>query len=363
MATVIDPWGSGLVESYEKTIKEFGLEKFSADLFPKPNRIMRRGAVFASRDQQRIADCIREKKPYYALSGIMPSAEQIHFGNKMVVENLAYFQEHGAKTYILVADLEAAATRGITLEEAQRRAKNFHIPAYIALGLNPKKTIFYFQSENRKVMNLAYGFATRITLNEFRAIYGSAEPSRIMAAVTQVADIVYPQLEERMPGVIPVGIDQDPHIRLTRDVVSRTRTQYGFIPPSAVYNIFTPSLDGSMKMSKSSPESCISLPEDTLSVCRKLQRALSGGRVSVEEHRRLGGEPEKDMVFELLRLHLLDDDSELARISEEYRAGRMLTGDLKKIGCDLMTRFMNEFVAKLEKARSQVDRLEFVKFS
>ena len=45
MKKVIDPWGSGLLEDYEKIIKDFGLEVFNPKLFPKPNRIMRRGVV------------------------------------------------------------------------------------------------------------------------------------------------------------------------------------------------------------------------------------------------------------------------------------------------------------------------------
>ena len=252
MKKIIDPWGSELLEDYGKIVKDFGLEIFKVDIFPKPNRIMRRNVVFAGRDLKIIARCIKEKKKFYVLSGIMPSAEKVHLGNKMVVENIRYFQEHGAITYILVADLEAAATRGVSLKEAQERALEFHIPAYIALGLDPKKTFFYFQSENKEVMNQAYEYAKKITLNEFNAIYGSAEPSKIMSAVVQVADILYPQFKERMPGIIPVGIDQDPHIRLTRDIVNRMKKK-GFFLPSSIYHKYTPSLDGSLKMSKSKP--------------------------------------------------------------------------------------------------------------
>ena len=73
------------------------------------------------KDQTYKAEATSKKKKYYVLSGIMPSYEKIHFGTKMVVENIRYFQEHGAQTYILVADLEAASTRGVTLEEARKR--------------------------------------------------------------------------------------------------------------------------------------------------------------------------------------------------------------------------------------------------
>jgi|TARA_B100001964_G_scaffold219726_1_gene262045 tryptophanyl-tRNA synthetase len=361
MKKIIDPWGSGLLEDYEKIIKDFGLEVFNPKLFPEPNRIMRRGVVFAGRDLKIISDCIKNKKPYYVLSGIVPSNDKIHFGNKMVVEDIKYFQEHGADTYILIADLEAASARGISLDEAKKRALEFHIPAYIALGLDIKKTTFYFQSENREVMNNAYEFAKKITYNEFNAIYGGVNPGKMMAAIVQVADILYPQLKERMPGIIPVGIDQDPHIRLTRDVVRRVKEKKFFLP-SSLYNKYTPALDGSIKMSKSKPESCIELPEDVKNVEKKIKRALSGGRDTLEEHRKKGAIIEKDMVFELMKQHLVEDDKELNKIYKDYKSGKMTSGELKEIACDKMEKFMNSFVKGVEKARKQIGRLKFVKF-
>jgi len=358
---IIDPYGSELVEDYEKIIKDFGLEVFDLDKFPNPNRQMRRGVIFAGRDMDIISKCIRQKKPFYVLSGIMPTAEKVHFGTKHVVESIRYFQEQGAHTYILVADLEAAAARGVSLEEARKRALDFQIPAYIALGLDPKKTTFYFQSENKEVMHFAYTAAKKITLNEFKAIYGGADPGRIMSAVTQVGDILYPQFAERMPGIIPVGIDQDPHIRLTRDVVSRMKDKK-FFAPSSMYNRYTPSLDGSLKMSKSKPESCIELPEDMKSVTKKLNKALTGGRDTLEEHRKLGAEVEKDMIFELLKQHLIEDDEELDKIYQDYKSGKMTSGEIKQIAIKKMGEFMDDFNTKVEEARKIVLELNFVKF-
>lgn len=362
MALVIDPWGAELHADYEKIVKQFGLEVFDPAFFPEPNRLMRRKVVFAGRDLKLIASCIKNKKPFYALTGIMPTGDKIHFGTKMVVEQLKYFQDHGAKTYILIADLEAATTRGVTLETARKRALEFHIPAYIALGLDPKKTIFYFQSENKDVMHLAYEAAQHVTLNEFKAVYGSADPSRILAAVTQVADVLFPQLGERMPGIIPVGIDQDPHIRVARDVVARTKTQHDFIPPAGIYHKFTPSLTGELKMSKSKPTGNIDLPEDLKEACRKITKAVSGGRKTIEEQRKLGAEVEKDMVFELLKMHLVEDDKELDKIYNEYKSGKMLTSELKQIACEKLTSFMNDFNVRLEKARKSMNALTFISF-
>jgi len=361
MTKLIDPYGSELVKDYIKVIEDFGLDSFNLEDFPNPNRIMRRGVVFSGRDLNVISKCIKEKKPFYALSGIMPTGEKIHLGNKMVVENLAYFQKHGAETYILVADLESAAARGVSLEEAQKRALNFHIPAYIALGLDPKKTFFYFQSENKEVMNKGFEFSKKITLNEFRAIYGNADPGRIMSAVIQVADILYPQFEERKPGIIPIGLDQDPHMRLTRDIVRRLKKEKYFLP-SSIYHKYTPSLDGSMKMSKSRPESLIELPEDPKKVCSKLKRALTGGRDTVEEQRKKGGQPEKCMIFELYKQHLIEDDKKLDEIYKECKAGKLLCGEDKQHACELVTKFMSDFNKKLKEAQKQVKSLKFVSF-
>ena len=339
MTKIIDPWGSTLIEDYTKLIKDFHLEEFDSKLFPNPNRLMRRGAIFSGIGLKEISNAIKNKKPFYVLSGIMPSADKIHFGNKMVVEMMSYFQKQGGETYILIADLEAQVTRGISLEEAQKRALEFHIPAYIALGLDPKKTTLYFQSQNKEVMLAAYRYSKKVTQSQFNALYGSSEPERIFAALTQVGDILYPQFKKRMPGVVPVGVDQCPHMLLTRDIVNRMK-QEKFFSPSATFHKYTPSLNGHFKMSKSLPESMIALPEDPKSCCKKIKRAVSGGRETLEEHRKLGAEVEKDMVFELLKLHLIESDEELNHIYKEYKSGRMLTGELKQIGCDKITEFM-----------------------
>lgn len=363
MPKIIDPWGSKLVKDYEKIIKNFGLDVFDVKLFPNPNRIMRRNVVFAGRDLKQLSDAIRKHKKYYVLTGIMPTAEKIHFGNKMVVENMRYFQENGATTtHILIADLESAATRGVPLKEARKRALNFHVPAYIALGLNPRKTTFYFQSENRAVTNFAYEAAKKITLAEFNAIYGAADPGKIMSAMTQVGDILYPQFKERMPGVIPTGIDQDVPIRLTRDIVRRTKTKYNFFLPSGFYVKYTPSLGGEIKMSKSKPGSCIELPEDPKLACSKLKRALTGGRETREIQKKKGGEPEKCMIFEMYKQHLIKNDRELNKIYHDCKAGKLLCKEDKQHACELMKKFMEHLIKNIEKARKKVPDLKFVKF-
>ena len=115
-------------------------------------------------------------------------------------------------------------------------------------------------------------------------------------------------------------------------------------------------------MSKSKPQSCIELPEDIKSVKRKIKNALSGGRDTLEEHRKLGAAIEKDMVFELMKQHLVEDDKELDKIYNEYKSGKMTSGELKEIACSKMEEFMNNLVKGIEQARKHIDKLNFVKF-
>jgi tryptophanyl-tRNA synthetase len=360
---LIDPWGAVLIEDYEKIVEKFGMKIFDEETLkrcPNPNRLMRRFVVFAHMDLERIIDAITNKEKFAILTGIMPSAEKLHFGNKMVVEMVKYFQENGGEAYLLVADLEALATRGIDLKTSEERALNFHIPAYIALGLDPKKTNFYFQSKNETVKNFAYEFSTKLTLSEFRAIYGSLDAGKIMSVLTQIADILYPQIRNGpMPVVVPVGIDQCPHLLACRDVVGRYK-KLSFISPSTTFHKFTPSLDGEIKMSKSKPGSYISLPEDPESACKKILNTVDGGRKTAEEQKKLGGEPEKCVVFEIFKQHLIEDDKKLDEIYRKCKNGELLCGECKAFGCELIKKFMEDFIQKLNGARKIVDKLKFL---
>ena len=356
---IIDPWGAVLFKDYQKIIKNFGITPFDEEILsklPNPNKLMRRFVVFGHQDLERIVEAMEKKEEFSVVSGIMPSAEKLHLGNRLVVEMVKYFQDQGGKTYLLVADLEALATRGISLEEAERRAIEFYIPAYIALGLDPKNTNFYFQSKNEVVKNLAYEFSTKLTMNEFRAIYGEINAAKIMSVLTQIGDILHPQLKKPMPTIVPVGPDQSCHIRATRDVARRYK-KYKFILPSATYHKFTPSLDGEIKMSKSKPGSYISIPEDPETAAKKIMNAVDGGRKTAAEQKRLGGEPEKCIVFEIFKQHLIEDDKELDEIYNKCKSGGLLCGECKANAAKLIKKFMEDFNKKFEKAKDQAKKL------
>ncbi|MDD3159549.1 MAG: tryptophan--tRNA ligase [Candidatus ainarchaeum sp.] len=355
----VDPWGKALVQDYTRLMKEFGMKEISS--YPNESLQFRRGVNFAEQGMQDVINAINEKKNFYCLTGIMPSNTQIHLGTATVIENVKYFQEMGAKTYVLIADVESQATRNVSIEEGKKRAMEFHIPAYIALGLDIKKTNFYFQSENKEVSNLAAICSQKITENEFRAIYGSLHPSKVMSAFTQMGDILHPQLQERMPGVIPVGIDQAPHIRMVRDVARRLG-DYKFFLPGAVFNKYTSSLDGSFKMSKNESVGKLDIPEkNEIDLEKKLKKAFTGGRATKEEQQKLGGQPEICIAFEYCKFHFIKDDKKLDEMYQNCKNGKTLCGECKqKYLIDGAKEFYKDFDKKFENARKNIGKVKFI---
>lgn len=72
--------------------------------------------------------------------------------------------------------------------------------------------------------------------------------------------------------------------------------------------------------------------------------AFSGGQETVELHRELGGNPDVDVAYQYLKF-FMDDDEELERIRVEYKAGRMLTGEIKGICIKYLQESVNSMVS------------------
>ena len=222
----LDPWGSSTVEDYRKLFEEFGIESFDDVIgeVPAPHYLMRRGVIFGHRDYRPVAEAMRNDEPFAALSGFMPTGDP-HIGHKLVFDELIWHQQQGGDVYGLIADLEAHAARGLSWDEIDEHAESYLL-SLLALGFDPGEGEIYRQSTNREVQDLAFELGTKANFSELGAIYdfdGETEVSYMQSVVTQMADILYPQAGDPKPTVIPVGPDQDPHMRLARDLAGRMR--------------------------------------------------------------------------------------------------------------------------------------------
>lgn len=233
----IDPWGSDSVEDYSRLFAEFGINEFDVSDVPEPFELMRRGIIFGERDYDLVKEAMENDEEFAALSGFMPSGN-LHLGHLMVLRELVWHQNRGADTYFVVADLEAHSARDMSWEECEEYAREY-VLSLLALGFDPDEGEVYRQSENDRLRDLAFELGEETNFNELNAIYGfdgETNMGHMQSTLTQAADILYPQLDKPKPTVIPVGADQDPHLRLTRGLARRTR-MFGITEAYASFEI------------------------------------------------------------------------------------------------------------------------------
>ncbi|PIN96550.1 tryptophan--tRNA ligase [Candidatus Micrarchaeota archaeon CG10_big_fil_rev_8_21_14_0_10_60_32] len=324
----INPWGSELIKDYEPLFNEFGLQHVTDEMrerFEK-NREFRRGIVFAHRGFDDYVKAADEGKRVAVMSGIKPSSE-FHLGSKLTAEEIIFMQkEFGATAFYAVADNEALADNGMGYEETAPLAVS-NVADLLALGLDPDNAFVYKQSTCLPVLNFAQLAARRTTMATLEALYGHQNLSLYLAVLTQAGDILQPLFKENgfERVVVPVGVDQDPHIRFSRDLAAKL----GYPLPAATFHRFFRALNGETKMSKRDPDSMLSLSDSADDVKRKVSKALTGGRSTVEEQKKLGAEWRKCVVYELMFYHFEDDDKELEKIRTQCETGKIMCGECK----------------------------------
>jgi tryptophanyl-tRNA synthetase len=416
MQPEINPWSVQATPDAEKLFTDFGIEPIGqlADRIENPPPFLRRGIVVGHRDYGRIVDAIEQKTPFHVLTGFMPSGHP-HLGHLMVMKEVVWHVTAGGCGYVAIADRESHAVRQTSWKACRRFGQEYLLCLY-ALGFEGTT---YYQSENTALKDLAFEAATKVNFSDLSAIYGFSPETGLahaMSTITQVADILYPQIDAGpAPTVVPVGVDQDPHIRLTRDVAFKLRMftveqregyvsvrsknapdgaieavsdafpgskryeghvdihggdlacvqemtrqierdfgGYGFYSPSSTYHLFMPGLQGG-KMSSSVPESSFTFYESGDSVKKKIMNALTGGRMTREEQVRLGGEPDGCPVFQLNRFHMEENDAELAEIRRACLAGELLCGTCKKQTHARVTAFIEDFRERMDSVRHIVE--------
>ncbi len=364
----VTPWEVSGNVNYDKLIKDFGVSKMKQlpEIFNK-NLLFRRNIIFAHRDIQRILEAIKNKKKFVMMTGLMPTGK-FHLGHMILANQFIFYQKLGAKIYIAVADIEAYNSRGQSLEESRKIAFEEYISNYVALGLDLKKCEIYFQSERSKDSEKSNAYyrlqnilARYATFAEFKAVYGEITPGKMLSALLQASDMLHPQLKEfegECPVVVPVGIDQDPHLRLARDISKRIKNPK-FTQLSSTYHLFMPGLSGG-KMSSSEQNSYIALTDSSKEVERKIKKyAFSGGQETLELHRKKGGNPDVDVSFQYLKFFFEPDDKKLQKIYENYKSGKMLTSELKKILIEKINSFLKEHQKKRKLAKKQIGKFIF----
>jgi tryptophanyl-tRNA synthetase len=171
----------------------------------------------------------------------------------------------------------------------------------------------------------------------------------------KISSLIPQIMDGPQPTVVPVGIDQDPHIRLTRDL---TRRYYkDFFLPGATYHKLLPGLDGSDKMSKRNPNSYFTFDEPLDSIEKKIRGALTGGRKNRKEQEELGGRPQDCMIYKILMYHFEPNDKKLAEEFEACVKGELLCGEHKQTCVERVLKFIKKH---RQKKKMQIDKAQMI---
>jgi len=352
----VTPWVVEGEVDYIKLVERFGTNIIDDKLMERfiksageDHYLLRRRIFFSHRDLDKVLDDWENGRGFFLYTGRGPSGP-MHIGHIIPFYFTKWLQDRfKVNVYIQLTDDEKylEESRGLTLEDTSKWSYENALDI-IAVGFDPDRTFIFQDTEYVKNMYpIALKVARKINFSWVRAVFGFTHETNIGLIFYPALQIV-PALFEKKRCLIPAAIDQDPYWRIQRDIAE----SLGYYKTAAIHSKFLPPLTGPAgKMSASKPESAIYLHDEPKTVRRKIWLAYSGGQPTVELHRKLGGNPEVDVAFQWLYFFFEPDDVKVKKLEEDYRSGKILSGEMKNILIEKVTSFLEEHQQKRIEAK------------
>lgn len=349
---------------YDVLVERFGTKKIDDAMLARLSKygplhpMLRRNLVYSQRDLEWLLNEYDKGNKFSLYTGRGPSGP-VHLGHLMPWAFSKYLQDTFKVNmwFQLTDDEKFMFYDNLTLEDTKTWGYENALD-FIALGFDPKKTHIFLDTEYIKTMYpTAIRAAKKINFSTIRAVFGFDNSNNIGSIFFTSIQTVPCFLESmkqgrKVPCLIPCGIDQDPHFRITRDIAEGL----GYYKPALMHSKLMPSLAGAEKMSTSTgAESAIYTTDDKKTVKRKTSNAFTGGRVSVEEQRKMGGQPEVCSVHAYHTYFFEPDDDKLAKLYSDCKAGRILCGECKHLLFERIWGFLEPHQKRREKARGQLE--------
>lgn len=359
------------------------LDRFQRLTGKEPHHWLRRGLFFSHRDFDKILNHYEKGEPFFLYTGRGPSSDSMHIGHTIPFDFTKWLQDaFDVPLVIMLTDDEKFLFKeGLTIEETQNFAKET-AKDVLAFGFDPKKTFIFadFDYMGGNLYKNSIEFSKLLPFNQVRGAFGFDNSSvpftplsihapklTMPAHRTNVGRIFFPSTQcaagfatsypeiwgdnpkaprakatAAIPCLIPCGIDQDPYFRLLRD--NQHRMSNPSPKAALIHSKFLIGLQGAGgKMSASNPNSAIFMSDTPNQIKNKINKhAFSGGQATLEEHKKLGGNPDVDVPFQYLT-YFLDDDAEIERIREAYKKGDILTGEMKQHAIRLTQQYVSAF--------------------
>jgi len=289
------------------------------------------------------------------LSGIQPSGT-LHLGNYFGMMKPAIELQEKGEAFYFIANYHSMTS---LYDPAVRRQNTLDVALdFLACGLDPKRTVFFRQSDVPEVAELTWflgtvtpmGLLERCTSYKDKVAKGIAFNFGLFAyPVLMASDIlIYDS------NLVPVGQDQKQHVEVTRDIAIKFNEQYGqtFVVPEAQIRsevAKVPGIDGE-KMSKSYGNT-IEIFGDEKALRKKIMGIKMDSRTPQEP------KPDADQNLAVRLLKLVAPAEVTSDYQERLRTGGLGYGDLKKA---LFENYWNHFAAARTKRAELAANLDFV---
>ena len=361
---IVTPWEVSGEIDYEEIIKEFGIEPIDEKLLVDIKKITKeihpfltRKIFFAHRDFNWILDEYKKGNPFYLYTGRGPSGS-VHLGHVMPWLFTKWLQDkfNVELWFQLTDDEKFLFNQSLSYEEAYKYSYDNALDI-IALGFDPKKTFIFSDIDLAGILyQNALKIAKKITFSTIKATFGLDNSSNIgqifYTSIQTVPAILKSLIEEKnVPCLIPHAVDQDPHFRLSRDVLPKL----GYFKPASIQCIFLPSLQQGGKMSASIENTAIFTKDTPIEVKKKVNNAFTGGQPSAKLQRELGGDPSVCSVFKYHFMLFTLDDEEIKKIESRCRSGSLLCGECKNDLTTKINNFLKTHQEEREKAKDKLD--------
>ena len=297
------------------------------------------------------------------LSGIRATG-RLHLGNYLgAVKGMLELQNNPEyQTFYMVADVHTITTP-YNVEELKQNRREVIID-YLAAGLDPEKSVIFQQAEVPEHLELAFYFSSVITIARMQHLPTFKEKIKQHPDHATMALLNYPILMASdiliyKAGLVPVGIDQEPHLEVARMIANNMNSAYGTDFPEpvrfATRGEYVPSLTGEGKMSKTVEGSFINITDDLETIKSKVARMPTDSGTGIISE----GGPERGSAIAtvLAFVKLFMGEEKVEEYKKLYISSGIRYGDLKK---ELSEAIYEELKPLQEKRKELENNPEYV---
>ncbi|XBG73964.1 tryptophan--tRNA ligase [Enterococcus cecorum] len=294
------------------------------------------------------------------LTGDRPTG-QLHLGHYVgsLKKRVEMQADENNQMNIMIADVQALTDNAKNPEKVSKNVLEVALD-YLAVGLDPKRSTLFIQSQIPQLAELMMYYMNLVTVARVKrnpTVKSEIEQKKFGESVP-TGFFVYPisqatDITAFKANLVPVGEDQKPMLEQTQEIVHTFNSTYGevLVEPKAVLPEKgmgrLPGIDGNGKMSKSLNNG-IYLADDADTIKKKVMSMYTDpNHIHVEDP----GQVEGNMVFTYLDV-FGKDKAYIEELKEHYRRGGL--GDVK------IKRYLID-VLEAELAPIRARRLEFAK--